>query len=732
MKKLVSVLLICVASSIASFAQIAITNSLSAAQLVNNYLVGNGVSVSNITSSGNAQQISFFAAGTSNIGLTNGVFISSGNTATVVPPGNPSTAYNGPGDGTLLAIAQSVTSNPAAANITITRDAAAIEFDFVPSGDTVQFRFVFASEEYLTFVNTQYNDVFGFLLTGPNPAGGNYFNQNMAKVPGTNVPITISTIHPGLNGQYYVGNPVGHSFNGFTVPIYIKFAVVCGSTYHFKFAVADCVDGILDTGVFLESGSFSSTSVDVNVAPDVSGDTLVYEGCSSASISFIRPTSQANTTLSVNYTLSGTANMGTDFNTIPNPVVFPIGVDTVSFSITPIADGIPDNNEYVTITAYTISACGDTIISTGTLYLSDSVPINIQESDLTVQCVNDSVLVTVNAVGAFGPYTYSWQGGQVGDTAYFPTVQNAMTGQTNYLVTATNSCGYSETDTLTITLNQTLAVDTMGADNSNYCANTGVAWGMAQGATGQPFYNWTGPNPSSTYTIDASVLQNIPSGWYTFTVSDNVCLVVDSFFVDTDPGPVADFTTSLSTGCAPLSVNFINESSNATIFTWNFGNGNVVTVNDMNPLNQIFTDTSIITLIASDGVCNDTITGLVLIENCGCTDPMATNYNPLATASDGSCVYPTPIIEGPNVITPDGDNVNDVFELDIINAEKVELVITNRWGNVMFKGSGLNPTWDGKVNGNVVSDGVYFYKYTAYSIQGDEVVGHGFFHVVNK
>ena len=50
----------------------------------------------------------------------------------------------------------------------------------------------------------------------------------------------------------------------------------------------------------------------------------------------------------------------------------------------------------------------------------------------------------------------------------------------------------------------------------------------------------------------------------------------------------------------------------------------------------------------------------------------------------------------------------------------------------MFKGTSLNPTWDGKVNGNVVSDGVYFYNYTAFSVQGDEVVGHGYFHVVSK
>lgn len=121
MKKLISLLVTCLAMSSVSIAQIAITNTLTAAQLVNNYLVGNGVTVSNITSTGNPQQIAFFAAGSSNIGLTNGVFISSGNTATVVPPGNPSTAYNGVGDGTLLAIAQSVTSNPSAANITVTR-----------------------------------------------------------------------------------------------------------------------------------------------------------------------------------------------------------------------------------------------------------------------------------------------------------------------------------------------------------------------------------------------------------------------------------------------------------------------------------------------------------------------------------------------------------------------------------------------------------------------------------
>ena len=75
-----------------------------------------------------------------------------------------------------------------------------------------------------------------------------------------------------------------------------KRQVVCGQTYHFKFAIADCNDGVLDTGVFLEGGSFSSDAVNVSVAT-VTGDTTVIENCTNAQFIFTRPESQIKYTV---------------------------------------------------------------------------------------------------------------------------------------------------------------------------------------------------------------------------------------------------------------------------------------------------------------------------------------------------------------------------------------------------------------------------------------------------
>ena len=63
-------------------------------------------------------------------------------------------------------------------------DIAKLEFDFVPTSDTITFRYVFGSQEYFAYENTQYNDVFGFFLSGPGIAGP-YANGaiNLAIVP---------------------------------------------------------------------------------------------------------------------------------------------------------------------------------------------------------------------------------------------------------------------------------------------------------------------------------------------------------------------------------------------------------------------------------------------------------------------------------------------------------------------------------------------------------------------
>ena len=124
------------------------------------------------------------------------------------------------------------------------------------------------------------------------------------------------------------------------------------------------------------------------------------------------------------------------------------------------------------------------------------------------------------------------------------------------------------------------------------------------------------------------------------------------------------------------------------------------------------------------------------------------NFNPSATADDGSCIYPEPIISAPNVFTPnnDQDNANELFELTTENLEELQLIIFNRWGNIVFNETSVdpdndNPAWNGQIDnsGKEAEAGVYFYKYIAVGTENQftdtpapVVEGHGFLHLVRK
>lgn len=81
------------------------------------------------------------------------------------------------------------------------RCVAVLEFDFIPTGDSISFRFVFGSEEYPEYVCSQYNDVFGFFLSGPG-IDGSFTNNaiNLGVLPNSTVPIAINTVNSGAPG----------------------------------------------------------------------------------------------------------------------------------------------------------------------------------------------------------------------------------------------------------------------------------------------------------------------------------------------------------------------------------------------------------------------------------------------------------------------------------------------------------------------------------------------------
>jgi gliding motility-associated-like protein len=743
------IFLLSLSFSLSAVAQMTVSSGiLTPAQYVNN-LVGPGITVSNVTYTGTPQQIGAFG-GTSNIGFpAGGVALSSGATSELV--GNAAMATAGTTNvsaisnamnttvADMLSIASATAQNLGIGSITSATDGAILEFDFVPISNVVSFNFVFSSDEYTTYINTSFNDIFGFFVAGPGitgpysaPAGFPNGSANLAVVPGTNTPITISTIHPGLNGQYYISNAGGttHTMNGFTVPIPITFNVICGETYHFKFAVADCQDNYLSTAVFLENSSFTSPPVNLSLET-ASGSDTIPEACVDANMLFIRSACESLDTLIVNYSVSGTAGNGVDFNIAASPLTMLPGIDTAAINIVPIVDGIPEATETIIISVSYLDGAGNLQTISGTLYINDIQPVVINETDLYLQCFNDSIVISAVGDGGSESFTYDWQASASDSTSDIVSIN--QNGTFNYIVTVTDVCLGPFTDTVTVVMNQTLAIDTIYLGPAT-CQPVGYVSAVLSGQTGVPQYTWSGPGPNSPNFINASVWENLSSGWYYIHVEDNVCEVDDSAFVDILNPPIADVSATAISGCSPLEVIFSNNSQNTNYYEWNFGNGQVVTANDLSDQTFTFSENAVVTLTAyQDPNCFDQTAVNITISICGCTDPSALNYDPNATVDNGSCVYPTPTVEAPNIFTPNGDGSNDFYFLNVTNATNVELVIVNRWGSMMYEGSGINPmpSWNGKTaNGNEAQEGTYFYKYKVTGIEAETLEGHGFLQLV--
>jgi hypothetical protein len=222
-------------------------------------LVGAGVTVTNVQYNGELVAAGTFTGGTGIIGFAQGIIMSSGSVGSVVGPQNlqPSTSTDNArgGDADLDALVGG-----------LTQDAVVLEFDFeCPNTSVFSFQYVFASEEYDEWVNTQYNDVFAFFLNG----------QNIALIPGTTTPVAINNVNcgnpynpsGGLNCALYRTNAcdsLGMSFpctniatemDGLTA-VFSATGTLHPGPNHIKLAIADRGDGVYDSNVFIRGESF--------------------------------------------------------------------------------------------------------------------------------------------------------------------------------------------------------------------------------------------------------------------------------------------------------------------------------------------------------------------------------------------------------------------------------------------------------------------------------------------
>ena len=230
-----------------------------AAQLAQQ-LAGAGVTISNVTYTGAPNAAGTFSGGTGIIGFDSGIVLGTGSVQSTDTSTPCSKGVEGPNQCDGNSTDNGQPGDPALDTLAgySTYDAAVLQFDFVPAASTVQFSYVFSSDEYPEYANTEFNDAFGFFVNG----------ANCALVPGTNLPVSINTINGGnplgtdpQNPQYYVDNSTGTlntEMDGLTTVLTCTASVNAGQTNHMKLAIADGSDYILDSNVFLEAASLVS------------------------------------------------------------------------------------------------------------------------------------------------------------------------------------------------------------------------------------------------------------------------------------------------------------------------------------------------------------------------------------------------------------------------------------------------------------------------------------------
>lgn len=226
---------------------------------LSNTILGSGITVvpGSVNYSGaNGASGTFTNGNSSGIGIDSGIILTTGQASSAVGPNSSTstTGFNGTaGDADLNALIPQSS----------TEDATTLEFDFESAGGDVFFNYVFASEEYPEFANSDFNDVFAFFLNG----------QNIALIPGTTTPVSINNVNGGnplgtnaVNSQFYKDNSGGNfdiEYNGFTTVFTAQALGLTPGTNTIKLAIADVGDDELDSAVFIQGSSFSDTTEEV-------------------------------------------------------------------------------------------------------------------------------------------------------------------------------------------------------------------------------------------------------------------------------------------------------------------------------------------------------------------------------------------------------------------------------------------------------------------------------------
>ncbi len=327
-------------------------------------------------------------------------------------------------------------------------------------------------------------------------------------------------------------------------------------------------------------------------------------------------------------------------------------------------------------------------------------------ADLNGCTITDQVQVTVNplptvdagadqticegesiTLSGSGAQSYLWDNGVVDGDPITPSATNT------YSVVGTDANGCQNVDQVTITLEPAPVVSFNGdvltgcephtVNFTNTTANgSNCTWDFGDGTTAQGCagVSHTYSN-SGSYSVTLTV-ENASGCVGTTTLTN---------YVQVTGPPIADFTADpMITDITDTEVNFTNESIGGTDFTWDFGDasGELTTYDATHTFPDEESGEYIVTLIASNGPdCADTARLLIQVKD-------------------------VIIFYVPNTFTPDGDEYNQTFQPIFTSGydpQDFQLLIFNRWGEVIFESRDASIGWNGTYGGKYVKDGTYIW-----------------------
>ena len=558
-------------------------------------------------------------------------------------------------------------------------------------------------------------------------------------------------------------------YDGFTKVLEAVSKVQCGETYHLILAIADVGDAAFDSGIFLEANSLKA-NVDFNIESKISyqaypQSNLMAEGCVSSTLTIKRSGSNLPA-VTIPIVASGSATKDVDYDGLPSSIVFNKGETQKQVTINALGDNISEGIETILLSFLIKDACGNDKNIDLEFDIKDPDPLFVTVQSGNPVCPGDDIEVIANVSGGVGPFKYVWNTGATSSSIFVSPTSSSV-----YTVTISDDClvkSATDDGTVSVPTPDPLVIN-QTADIFETCPNiTKILESNAVGGTPPYSYVWTasdlrklGTNPTqevtpystSVYTIEVTDrCGDIAKDFVTYTITspelklemaptiqicpgDSVLIWVkpsgghpvpnwlyfyswkqnnskdSSFWVNpmvttsyevsvsdscqtftvkgkttiTVVKPIADFRISSRILFEDLPITFQNLTQNGINYNWSFGDGNSSTM--VHP-NNTFLDpgTYIVNLIATDEKgCMDSIKKPITIE-------------------EEYYVYI------PNTFTPDGGRINEAFKVSTIGISSFEIIICNRWGEIVFSSQDQYFRWDGTYNNFQSKEGVYTYK----------------------